>query len=44
VNEESTKVEFIPEGEPTSVEVGFDIYGTDPNLKSSSTKANPGCV
>jgi hypothetical protein len=29
VNEEVAEVEFIPEEEPTSVEVGFDIYGTD---------------
>jgi hypothetical protein len=29
VNEEITEVEFVPEEEPTSVEVGFDICGTD---------------
>jgi hypothetical protein len=29
VNEEVAEVEAIPEEEPTSVEVGFDIYGTD---------------
>jgi hypothetical protein len=30
VNEEITKVESIPEEEPTSVEMGFDICGADP--------------
>jgi hypothetical protein len=29
VNEEITEVESVPEEEPTSVEVGFDICGTD---------------
>jgi hypothetical protein len=29
VNEEITEVEPVPEEEPTSVEVGFDIYGTN---------------
>jgi hypothetical protein len=29
VNEESTKVESVPKEEPTSLEVGFDICGTD---------------
>jgi hypothetical protein len=29
VNEEVTEVESVPEEEPTSVEVGFDICGTD---------------
>jgi hypothetical protein len=30
MNEEIAEVEFIPKEEPTSVEVGFDICGTDP--------------
>jgi hypothetical protein len=30
VNEEITEVEPIREEEPTSVKVGFDICGTDP--------------
>jgi hypothetical protein len=30
VNEEITVVEPVPEEEQTSVEVGFDICGTDP--------------
>jgi hypothetical protein len=30
VNEEIIKVESVLEEEPTSVEVGFDICGTDP--------------
>jgi hypothetical protein len=30
VNEEIAEVESVPEEEPMSVEVGFDIYGTDP--------------
>jgi hypothetical protein len=29
MNEEIAEVESIPEEEPTSMEVGFDIYGTD---------------
>jgi hypothetical protein len=29
MNEEITKVESVPEEEPTSVEVGFDICGTN---------------
>jgi hypothetical protein len=33
VNEEITEVEPVPEEEPTSVEVGFDICGTDPEPK-----------
>jgi hypothetical protein len=30
VNEEVTEVESVSEEEPKSVEVGLDIYGTDP--------------
>jgi hypothetical protein len=30
VNEEVAEVESVPEEEPTPVEVGFDICGTDP--------------
>jgi hypothetical protein len=30
VNEEIPEVEPVPEEEPTSVEVRFDIFGTDP--------------
>jgi hypothetical protein len=30
VNEEVTEVESVPKEEPTSMEVGFDICGTDP--------------
>jgi hypothetical protein len=30
VNEEITEVKSVPEEEPMSVEVGFDICGTDP--------------
>jgi hypothetical protein len=41
VNEESTEVESVPEGEPTSVEVGFDICGTDPEPKISIDQGKP---
>jgi hypothetical protein len=30
VSEEIAEVKSVPEEEPTSVEVGFDICGTDP--------------
>jgi hypothetical protein len=30
MNEEISEVESVPEEESTFVEVGFDIYGTDP--------------
>jgi hypothetical protein len=33
VNEEVNVVEPIPEEEQSPVEVGFDIYGTDPEPK-----------
>jgi hypothetical protein len=35
VNEEIAEVESVPEEEPTSVEVGFDICGTDPEPELS---------
>jgi hypothetical protein len=50
VNEEITEVESVSEEEPTSVEVGFDIYGTDsePELPVDQGKPrvhlNPPCV
>jgi hypothetical protein len=33
VNEKIAEIESVPEEEPTSVEVGFDICGTDPEPK-----------
>jgi hypothetical protein len=33
MNEEIAEVESVPEEEPTSMEVGFDIYGTDSEPK-----------
>jgi hypothetical protein len=50
MNEEITEVESVPEEEPTSVEVGFDICGTDsePELPVDQGKLrvhlNPPCV
>jgi hypothetical protein len=40
VNEEITVVEPVPEEEPTSMEVGFDICGTDlePELPTDQGK------
>jgi hypothetical protein len=44
VNEEVNVIEPVPEKGQSLVEVGFDICGTDPNLKSPLTKASPGCI
>jgi hypothetical protein len=41
MNEEVTEVESVPEEEPTSVEVGFDICGTDPEPKISVDQGKP---
>jgi hypothetical protein len=41
VNEEITEVESVPEEEPTSVEVGFDICGTDPELELPVDQGKP---
>jgi hypothetical protein len=41
VNEESTEVEFVPEEEPMSVEVGFDICGTDPKPEIPINQGKP---
>jgi hypothetical protein len=41
VNEEITEVESIPEEEPTSVEVGFDICGTDPEPELPVDQGKP---
>jgi hypothetical protein len=41
VNEEIVEVESVPEEEPTSVEVGFDICGTDPEPKLSINQGKP---
>jgi hypothetical protein len=40
VNEEIAEVESVPE-EPTSVEVGFDIYGTDLEPELSVDQGKP---
>jgi hypothetical protein len=41
VNEEIAEVEFVPEEETTSVEVGFDIYGTNPEPKLFVDQGKP---
>jgi hypothetical protein len=41
VNEEVAEVESVPEEEPTFVEVGFDIYGTDPEPKLPVDQGKP---
>jgi hypothetical protein len=41
VNEEITEVEPVPEKEPTSVKVGFDIYGTDPEPELPIDQGKP---
>jgi hypothetical protein len=41
VNEEVAEVESVPEEEPTSVEVGFDICGTDPEPELSVDQGKP---
>jgi hypothetical protein len=41
VNEEITKVESVPEEEATSVEVGFDICGTNPEPELSVDQGKP---
>jgi hypothetical protein len=35
MNEKITEVESVPEEEPTSVEMGFDICGTNPKSELS---------
>jgi hypothetical protein len=44
VNEEIAEVESIPEEEPTSVEVGFDICGTDPKPELPVDQGKPGYI
>jgi hypothetical protein len=41
VNEEISEVESVREEEPTSVEVGFDICGTDPEPKLPIDQGKP---
>jgi hypothetical protein len=41
VNEEITEVESVLEEEPTSVEVEFDIYGTDPEPEPPVDQGKP---
>jgi hypothetical protein len=41
VNEEVVEVESVLEEEPTSVEVGFDICGTDPEPELSIDQGKP---
>jgi hypothetical protein len=41
MNEEITKVEPVPEEEPTSVEVGFDICGTNPESELPIDQGKP---
>jgi hypothetical protein len=41
VNEEVTEVESIPEEGPTSVEVGFDICGIDPEPEIPVDQGKP---
>jgi hypothetical protein len=41
VNEEIAEVESVPEEELTSVEVGFDICGTDPEPKLPVDQGKP---
>jgi hypothetical protein len=41
MNEEISEVESVPKKEPTSVEVGFDICGTDPEPKLSADQGKP---
>jgi hypothetical protein len=41
VNEEVAEVESDPKEEPTSVEVGFDICGTDPEPELSVDQGKP---
>jgi hypothetical protein len=41
VNEEVTEVESVSEEEPTSVEVGFDICGTNLELELPVNQGKP---
>jgi hypothetical protein len=41
MNEKVTEVESVPEEEPTSVELGFDIYGTNPEPKIPVDQGKP---
>jgi hypothetical protein len=41
VNEEIAEVESVPKEEPTSMEVGFDICGTDPESELSVDQGKP---
>jgi hypothetical protein len=41
VNEEIAEVESVPEEEPMSVEVGFDICGTDPEPELPADQDKP---
>jgi hypothetical protein len=41
VNEEITEVESVPKEEPMSVEVGFDICGTDPEPELPVDQGKP---
>jgi hypothetical protein len=44
VNKEINVVKPVPEEELLSVEVGFNICGTDPDYIFLSIKASPGCI
>jgi hypothetical protein len=41
VNKEITEVESVPKEEPMSVEVGFDICGTDPEPELPIDQGKP---
>jgi hypothetical protein len=41
MNEEIAEVESVPEEEPTSVEVGFDIYSTGPKPELLINQGKP---
>jgi hypothetical protein len=41
VNEEIAEVESVPEEESTSMEVGFDICGTDPEPELPVNQGKP---
>jgi hypothetical protein len=41
MKEKGTEAEPVPEEEPTSVEVGFDIYGTDPEPEFPADQGKP---
>jgi hypothetical protein len=44
VNEEINVVEPVPKEEPSSLEVGFDICGTDPEPEIPVNQGKSGCI